>query len=161
MPRVVAGFGILALMVVFRATSARAELFGYDQHSSRASAYSRAARTRARSSRTTSEPATIRARLRSAPNIAGTTVHAGNSMIRQTALLLVALALPLGVTQTAAADSGGYTHELSAQKRPHITIYPRSRPLGPNAKRYCRAWLAQEYRVSGPVIVPRQYCWWQ
>jgi hypothetical protein len=31
----------------------------------------------------------------------------------------------------------------------------------PTAKRYCRSWLEQEYRVSGPVIVPRMQCWWQ
>ncbi len=82
-------------------------------------------------------------------------------MIRQTALLLAVLALPLGVMQTAAADPVDRTYDLSARKRPHITIYPHYRALGPNAKRYCRAWLAQEYRVSGPVIVPRQECWWQ
>jgi hypothetical protein len=44
---------------------------------------------------------------------------------------------------------------------PHVTIYPRHRRLGPNAKRHCRFWLGQEYRVSGTVIVPRQRCWWQ
>lgn len=52
------------------------------------------------------------------------------------------------------------TQELAAQSRPRITIYPRRIEPGPNAKRQCRAWLAQEYRVSGPVIVPRQECWW-
>ena len=52
------------------------------------------------------------------------------------------------------------THEFAAQtSRPRITIYPRQ--PGRNAQRHCRAWLAKEYRVSGPVIVPRQRCWWQ
>jgi hypothetical protein len=52
--------------------------------------------------------------------------------------------------------------ELAAQKkRPHVTIYPRRVYPGPNAKRQCRAWLAQEFRVSGPVIVPQMRCWWE
>jgi hypothetical protein len=51
---------------------------------------------------------------------------------------------------------------LAAQSsRPRITIYPRRVAPGPRATRQCRAWLVQEYRVSGPVIVPRQQCWWQ
>ena len=60
-----------------------------------------------------------------------------------------------------ATAAPGDRQEYSAQRRPHVTIYPRHRALGPNAKRYCRDWLAKEYRVSGPVIVPRQYCWWR
>ena len=44
---------------------------------------------------------------------------------------------------------------------PRIVIHPRTSHPGPNAKRYCRSWLAKEYRVSGPVIVPRMQCWWQ
>ena len=51
----------------------------------------------------------------------------------------------------AAAASRAY-----AQARPHVTIHPRHRVL-----RYCRSWLAEEYRVSGTVIVPRMYCWWE
>lgn len=55
-----------------------------------------------------------------------------------------------------------YTHEFAAQaSRPRITIQPRTTSPGPNAKRYCRSWLAKEYRVSGTVIVPRMQCWWQ
>jgi hypothetical protein len=44
-----------------------------------------------------------------------------------------------------------------------IDIYPRPYPIewpGPNAQRECIAWLAPEARLSGPVIVPRQRCWW-
>jgi hypothetical protein len=81
--------------------------------------------------------------------------------MRTMALVAMMLALSLGAMQTAVAAPGEQRQELSAQRRPHITIHPRNRALGPNAKRYCRAWLAQEYRVSGPVIVPRQVCWWQ
>jgi hypothetical protein len=47
------------------------------------------------------------------------------------------------------------------QKRPRVTIYPRRVYPGPNAIRQCRSWLAQEYRVSGPVIVPQMRCWWE
>lgn len=54
-----------------------------------------------------------------------------------------------------------YTHEFAAQSRPRITIYPRRASPGRNATRQCRAWLVKEYRVSGPVIVPRQQCWWE
>jgi hypothetical protein len=52
--------------------------------------------------------------------------------------------------------------EFAAQKkRPRITIYPRQRYLPPYAWRQCRSWLATEYRVSGPVIVPQMRCWWE
>jgi len=43
-----------------------------------------------------------------------------------------------------------------AQARPHVTIHPQR-----SAKRYCRSRLVKEYRLSGTVIVPRMYCWWQ
>jgi hypothetical protein len=36
----------------------------------------------------------------------------------------------------------------------------RVRPGGRLLYRDCKFWLAQEYRPSGTVIVPRQYCWW-
>lgn len=62
----------------------------------------------------------------------------------------------------AARASTRYTHEFAAQQqRPRVTIVPRTTSPGPNAKRYCRSWLAQEYRVSGTVIVPKMQCWWQ
>lgn len=48
-----------------------------------------------------------------------------------------------------------------AQSRTSIVVTPRRRQLPPDAKRHCEAWLEQEYRVSGTVIVPRQRCWWQ
>ena len=76
-------------------------------------------------------------------------------------LLLAALAFVFGLMPPAAAAPGDHRQDLSAQRRPQVTIHPRHRALGPNAKRYCRAWLAREYRVSGPVIVPRQQCWWE
>ena len=61
-----------------------------------------------------------------------------------------------------ARTSTRYTHEFAAQTtRPRITIQPRTTSPGPNAKRYCRSWLAKEYRVSGTVIVPKMQCWWQ
>jgi hypothetical protein len=47
------------------------------------------------------------------------------------------------------------------KKRPRVTIYPRHVYPGPNAIRQCRSWLAKEYRVSGPVIVPQMRCWWE
>ena len=59
----------------------------------------------------------------------------------------------------ASADNGTRAHELAAQRRPHVIIRPRR--LGPNAKRICESWLAQEYRPSGPVITPQMRCWWE
>jgi hypothetical protein len=60
-----------------------------------------------------------------------------------------------------AQASARYTHEFAAQtSRRRITIHPRRTYVGANSKRHCRSWLAKEYRISGPVIVPRQQCWW-
>jgi hypothetical protein len=50
-------------------------------------------------------------------------------------------------------------------RRPRIVITPqqgyRVVEPPPTARRHCRSWLAQEYRPSGTVIVPRMQCWWQ
>ena len=59
------------------------------------------------------------------------------------------------------ARAASYTRELAAQSRPHIIIHPRRVYPGRYAKRHCRSWLAKEYRVSGPVVVPRMRCWWE
>jgi hypothetical protein len=53
------------------------------------------------------------------------------------------------------------THEFAAQSRPRITIHPRRHSLSQSAKRHCESWLAKEYRISGPVIVPRMRCRWE
>lgn len=65
--------------------------------------------------------------------------------------------------QANAAENARGIQEFAAQtaRRPHIVIRPRRIAPGPNSKRYCRFWLAKEYRVSGPVIVPQQQCWWR
>ena len=72
-----------------------------------------------------------------------------------TGLALAALLLGLAVPAVA-QDT-----DAPPRQRPRITIHPRANQPGPNAKRYCRSWLVQEYRVSGTVIVPRMQCWWQ
>ena len=55
-----------------------------------------------------------------------------------------------------------YTEDFAAQTvRPRITVHPRRSHLRRNAKRYCRSWLAKEYRVSGPVVVPQMRCVWR
>jgi hypothetical protein len=57
---------------------------------------------------------------------------------------------------------GSYTHDFAARtKRPRVTIYPRRHYVGRNSVRQCRSWLVTEYRISGPVIVPRMRCWWE
>jgi len=74
-------------------------------------------------------------------------------------IVLVGLAAATPAISYAGASD---TREMSAQTaRPRVTITPRTRSLGPNAKRYCRSWLEKEYRVSGTVIVPKMQCWWQ
>ena len=60
---------------------------------------------------------------------------------------------------TLPAYEGSAGQDLAARKRPRVTIYPRNLP--PNAKRICQSWLAAEYRVSGPVIVPQMRCRWE
>ena len=71
-------------------------------------------------------------------------------------LLIVATAMPAFARDNAATD------DISAQRRPRVTIYPRGHYYpGPNAKRYCQSWLEREYRVSGTVIVPRMRCEWR
>ncbi|MGI8526379.1 MAG: hypothetical protein ACR2K5_09430 [Pseudolabrys sp.] len=74
---------------------------------------------------------------------------------------LSAVAFASCAAPSLAASDQGPNGDLSAQRRPRITIYPPSRLLGPNAKRECEAWLEKEYRVSGTVIVPRERCWWR
>jgi hypothetical protein len=56
----------------------------------------------------------------------------------------------------AQTDKSGAT-ELSAQTRTstRLRVYP-----GRLLYRDCNFWLAQEWRPSGPVVVPRQRCWW-
>jgi hypothetical protein len=76
-------------------------------------------------------------------------------------LIVLAGVLAAGPPVAAEPSARASTREFAAQSRPRITIYPRRVVPGPRATRQCRAWLVQEYRVSGPVIVPRQQCWWQ
>ena len=87
-------------------------------------------------------------------------------------LALIGLIFVFGVGggMPASAQSPACNNEISAncpanraaqKKRPRVTIYPRRVYLGPNAKRQCHSWLAREYRVSGPVIVPQMRCWWE
>src|SRR5690349_19326935 len=67
-----------------------------------------------------------------------------------------------GLTRTKSACADASSQEFTAQKkRTRVVIYGRRTNLGPNAVRQCRSWLAKEYRVSGPVIVPQMYCWWE
>jgi hypothetical protein len=66
------------------------------------------------------------------------------------------------LTRSTPACVDASSQEFAAQKkRPRVVIYGRRSYPGPNAVRQCRSWLAREYRVSGPVIVPQMYCWWE
>jgi hypothetical protein len=74
-------------------------------------------------------------------------------------LLAGVLALSFGAATPALAAQA--QSQRDAESRTRIVVHPRTSFPGPNAKRYCRSWLAKEYRVSGTVIVPRMQCWWQ
>ena len=58
-----------------------------------------------------------------------------------------------------AADACAQQQQRQARPPARVRVTPR--PLGPNAVRQCKFWLAQENRPSGTVIVPREYCWWE
>lgn len=78
------------------------------------------------------------------------------------AILRIAVGLALtGLLFGMAASAAAQDAYQTIRSRPRIVIHPRTSHPGPNAQRYCRSWLVQEYRVSGPVIVPRMQCWWQ
>jgi hypothetical protein len=104
------------------------------------------------------------------------------------ALGAIALAWePAGTASAQTAPSASGTRpgatEYSAQARPRVTR-PRTRirvspaypyrtfstpyPVpyeyeypGPNGVRQCKSRLVQEFRPSGPVVVPRMHCWWE
>jgi len=77
------------------------------------------------------------------------------------AVAVISAALFAGVQANAQGARGSQEFAAQGARRPHIVIRPRRLEPGPNSRRYCRFWLAQQYRISGPVIVPRQQCWWQ
>jgi hypothetical protein len=75
--------------------------------------------------------------------------------------MVAAVALTLTATAPVWAQAGRGDDTLVQHRRTRIVIHPRSLEPGPNAKRYCRAWLAVENRPSGQVITPQRECWWQ
>jgi hypothetical protein len=69
-----------------------------------------------------------------------------------------------GLAPAAAAPKNAVsatTSDLAAQRRAGVYVTSGRRGPGPNSVRQCRSWLAQEYRVSGTVVVPRMQCWWE
>jgi hypothetical protein len=67
----------------------------------------------------------------------------------------------LATAAPAAAQSRNPDEAAARSSRPRVVIQPRRHRLSANARRECRARLVQEYRVSGPVIVPQMQCWWE
>ena len=59
-----------------------------------------------------------------------------------------------------AIENARGTQAFAQARPPHIVIHPRRLEPGPNSKRICRFWLARQDRLSGPVLVPQQYCRW-
>ena len=77
-------------------------------------------------------------------------------------LSVVAVFSMLMTAAPAQAQAGARSSDGAATRtRPRVVIQPHRVRLGPNARRECRARLVQEYRVSGTVIVPQTYCWWE
>jgi hypothetical protein len=72
-----------------------------------------------------------------------------------------ALLLSLAGGMALAATDSDTSKDVSAQRRPRITVYPRPSYPGPYATRHCDSWLEKEYRVSGTVVVPRMRCYWR
>ena len=84
------------------------------------------------------------------------------SLIRIAVAAAVAALLLAGHAYAQTGDDAAPAKRAQvAQSRTTIVVTPRRQRLSPDAKRHCEAWLEQEYRVSGTVIVPRQRCWWQ
>jgi hypothetical protein len=83
----------------------------------------------------------------------------GNGMRRFAffATILAAFALTPADAQTARKPGASAPADLSSQARPpsRLRVYP-----GRLLYRDCTFRLAQEWRPSGPVVVPRQRCWW-
>ena len=83
-----------------------------------------------------------------------------NRSVFAIAMLMAAF---FAVGPAGAVDTARDTREMAAQtvRRPHIVIHPGRLEPGASSKRYCRFWLVQQYRASGPVIAPQQQCWWR
>ena len=82
-------------------------------------------------------------------------------MLRMAFAGLVALGLFSVPAGAGPAPQGTHAStELSAQSRrqpPRLRVYPGGRRL---LYRDCDFRLVQQFRPSGPVIVPWQRCWW-
>ncbi|MET0538685.1 MAG: hypothetical protein ABWZ64_12190 [Xanthobacteraceae bacterium] len=71
-------------------------------------------------------------------------------------LLVVSVGDALARTRIRVTPLYPYRYFSTPYPVPYKYEYP-----GPGAVRQCTSWLAQENRVSGPVIVPRMRCWWE
>ena len=80
---------------------------------------------------------------------------------------LLTFALSLGLFGVSVGEAMARTRIRVTPVYPYrlySTTYPvpyKCEYPGPGAVRQCTSWLAQENRVSGPVIVPRMHCWWE
>ncbi|MBV8835883.1 MAG: hypothetical protein JO000_05045 [Alphaproteobacteria bacterium] len=79
------------------------------------------------------------------------------------ALTAICVALTLG-TLPATAEvvvrsqaRGDYSAQVVRRVPPRLRVYPSGRRL---LYRDCDFRLVQQWRPSGPVIVPWQHCWW-
>ncbi|HWW47415.1 MAG TPA: hypothetical protein VNZ94_06195 [Xanthobacteraceae bacterium] len=81
-----------------------------------------------------------------------------------TAIGTAGLTMLLVTADRAMAQAGAQrraaTQAAAQPARPRVRIYGTNRPLSPNARRQCEAWYEQEFRPSGPVVVPRMNCFW-
>ncbi len=74
-----------------------------------------------------------------------------------TILAAFALLTPAAAQTVRKPGAAAAPADLSSQARPpsRLRVYP-----GRLLYRDCTFRLAQEWRPSGPVVVPRQRCWW-
>ena len=73
-------------------------------------------------------------------------------------IALALCAVPAQADTRGRQASAAHSHDLSAQVRrlpPRLRVYP-----GRLLYRDCDFRLVQQWRPSGPVIVPWQRCWW-
>lgn len=93
---------------------------------------------------------------------AGDTVHAGERAAARATDVSAQQRAPAVRQRPRIHVTPRYPHRTYPYRTWH-SFYPLPYDVeypGPNAYRQCDFRLAQEMRPSGPVIVPRQRCWW-
>ncbi len=83
----------------------------------------------------------------------------GLAIMTAAALAGTALSIPR-LAMAAPQDEVAPAPDVRPVVRARTRIYISPRQPGPNSRRICQSWLAQEYRPSGTVITPQMRCYW-